>query len=432
ANSGITCNAICPGWVLTPLIQQQIDTRARASGKSIREAEVALLSEKHPMHKFTKPESIGALSVFLCSDAAATITGSAYSIDGGWVAQYPQTIIDLPARAFAGGKSEKPKAGKRINLALQGGGALGAFTWGVLDHLLEDGRLTIEGISGASAGAVNAVILADGLARGGPEEARKRLADFWRAASLGGNLPDLQRRAVDRLFSFWPIEDTPIGLWMQAMTRYLSPYDFNPLNINPLKDLVGRFVDFEAVRAAKDLQLFVSATNVRTGELHVFRREEMTADMIVASACLPHLFRAVEIGGESYWDGGYVGNPALYPLIGATETENLLLVQINPLQRKQVPKTHDEILARINEITFNSSLMSELRGITFVGKLIDEGTLPRGTGAGKYRRINFHRIALTESTQTLDTASRLNTDYDFFEMLRNNGRRAARRFLDAH
>jgi len=216
------------------------------------------------------------------------------------------------------------------------------------------------------------------------------------------------------------------------MTRYLSPYDFNPLNINPLKDLVGRFVDFEAVRAAKDLQLFVSATNVRTGELHVFRREEMTADMIVASACLPHLFRAVEIGGESYWDGGYVGNPALYPLIGATETENLLLVQINPLQRKQVPKTHDEILARINEITFNSSLMSELRGITFVGKLIDEGKLPRGTGDGQYRRINVHRIALTGSAQTLDTASRLSTDYDFFEMLRTNGRRAARRFLDAH
>ena len=218
----------------------------------------------------------------------------------------------------------------------------------------------------------------------------------------------------------------------RRLTRYLSPYDFNPLNINPLKDLVGRFVDFEAVRAAKNLQLFVSATNVRTGELRVFRRDEMTADMIVASACLPHLFRAVEIDGEAYWDGGYVGNPALYPLVGATDTENLLLVQINPLQRKQVPKTRDEIMARINEITFNSSLMSELRGLTFVGELIDEGKLPRGTGAGQYRRINFHRIALTGSAQTLDTASRLSTDYDFFEMLRTNGRRAARRFLDAH
>ena len=186
------------------------------------------------------------------------------------------------------------------------------------------------------------------------------------------------------------------------------------------------------MRGCKDLQLFVSATNVKSGELHVFRREEMTADMIVASACLPHLFRAVEIDGEAYWDGGYVGNPALYPLVGATQTENLLLVQINPLQRKQIPKTQDEILARINEITFNSSLMSELRGITFVGKLIDEGKLPRGTGTGQYRRINVHRVALTGPAQTLDAASRLHTDYDFFEMLRTNGRRAARRFLDAH
>ena len=341
-------------------------------------------------------------------------------------------MIEFLSRAFGGGKPQKPASGKPINLALQGGGALGAFTWGVLDHLLEDGRLTVEGISGASAGAVNAIMLADGLVRGGPDEARKRLGDFWRAASLGGNLPDVQRRAVDRLFSFWPIEDTPVGLWMQALTRYLSPYDFNPLNINPLKDLVGRFVDFDALRAYEDLQLFVSATNVRTGELHVFKRAEMTADMIVASACLPHLFRAVEIDGEAYWDGGYVGNPALYPLIGATQTENLVLVQINPVQRKQIPKTQDEILARINEITFNSSLMSELRGLTFVGKLIDEGKLPRGTGAGQYRRINVHRIALTGSAQTLDAASRFHTDYDFFEMLRTTGRRAARRFLDAH
>ena len=341
-------------------------------------------------------------------------------------------MIDFLMRALGGDKSEKPKTAKRINLALQGGGALGAFTWGVLDHLLDDGRLAIEGISGASAGAVNAIMLADGLARGGPEEARKRLGEFWRAASLGGNLPEMQRRAVDRLFAFWPIEDTPVGLWMQALTRYLSPYDFNPLNINPLKDLVGRFVDFNAVRAFKELQLFVSATNVRTGELHVFRRDEMIAEMIVASACLPHLFRAVEIEGEAYWDGGYTGNPALYPLIGSTQTENLLLVQINPVRRKQVPKTQDEILARINEITFNASLMSELRGLSFVGKLIDEGKLQRGTGAGQYRRINVHRIALTGSAQTLDAASRLSTDYDFFEMLRTNGRRAARRFLDAH
>jgi NTE family protein len=334
--------------------------------------------------------------------------------------------MNFLARALGRGRK------KRINLALQGGGALGAFTWGVLDHLLEDGRLEVEGISGASAGAVNAILLADGLARGGPDEARKRLADFWRAASMGGNLPDLQRRAVDRLFSFWPVENTPVGLWMKAISRYLSPYDFNPLNINPLKDLIERFVDFEKVRAARDLKLFVSATNVQTGHLRVFTREEMTSDMIVASACLPHLFRAVEIDGVPYWDGGYVGNPALYPLVGATQTENLLLVQINPVERKEVPKTQAEIVARINEITFNSSLMSELRGISFVGELIDQGKLPRGTGPGQYRRMNIHRVALDSTAQKLTDASRLNTDFDFFELLRENGRRAARRFLDAH
>jgi NTE family protein len=331
------------------------------------------------------------------------------------------------------GKPERPRRGgkKRINLALQGGGAHGAFTWGVLDHLLDDGRLEIEGISGASAGAVNAIMLADGLARGGPEEARKRLADFWRAASLGGNLPDVQRRAVDRLFSFTPLDGSPVDIWVKAMSRYLSPYDLNPLNINPLKDLVERFVDFDAVRACKDFQLFVSATNVETGRLRVFSREKITADVIVASACLPTLFRAVEIDGVPYWDGGYMGNPALFPLFGPTQTEDLLLVQINPLQRHAVPKTHQEIINRVNEITFNSSLMAELRGIALIAKLIDQGHLPRGTGPGQYRRINVHRIVL-EAPKTLGNKSQLNTDYDFFEMLRTNGKRAARRFLDAH
>ena len=343
-------------------------------------------------------------------------------------------MIEFLSRAFGGDKSEKPKAGKRINLALQGGGAHGAFTWGVLDHLLEDGRLTIEGISGASAGAVNAVMLADGLARGGPEEARKRLADFWRAASLGGDLPDLQRRAVDRLFSFWPIEDTPVGLWMQALTRYLSPYDFNPLNINPLKDLIERFVDFDAVRACQE------SAAVRLRDQRADRaaarvpREKMTADVIVASACLPHLFRAVEIDGVPYWDGGYVGNPAIYPLFGATADRGPAAgPDQSAAAQAGAEDAADEIMARINEITFNSSLMSELRGHR-VRRRADR----RGQAAARHRRraIPAHQYASHRarpaSAQTLDAASRLNTDYDFFEMLRTNGRRAARRFLDAH
>jgi NTE family protein len=328
------------------------------------------------------------------------------------------------ARVAAGGK-------KKINLALQGGGAHGAFTWGVLDHILDDGRLAIEGISGASAGAVNAVMLADGLARGGPAEAKQRLADFWRAASLGGDLPPLQRAVVERLFSFLPLEGSPVAAWFDALSRYLSPYDLNPLNINPLKELIERFVDFDAVGKSQ-LALFVSATNVHTGRLRIFPREKITADVIMASACLPFLFRAVEIDGEPYWDGGYLANPAIFPFFYATESEDVLLVQINPLERKEVPTSRKDIMNRVNEITFNSSLMSEFRAIEFVDRLIDQGRLSRGTGPGKYRRMNVHRIVLDRLGKHLDADTKLSTDYDFFEMLRQSGKRAARRFLDAH
>jgi NTE family protein len=321
---------------------------------------------------------------------------------------------------------------KKINLALQGGGAHGAFTWGVLDHLLEDGRLAIEGISGTSAGAVNAVMLADGLARGGPDEARKRLADFWRATSIGGNLPALQRSVVERLFSFMPLEGSPMQAWFGALARYLSPYDLNPLNINPLKDLIERFVDFEVLRNYSKIQLFISATNVHTGRLHIFPRDKISADAVMASACLPLLFRAVEIEGVPYWDGGYLGNPVIFPFFRSTETEDVLIVQINPLVRHATPTTSHDIMNRVNEITFNSSLTSEYRAIEFVSRLIDQGRLPHGTAPGQYRRINVHRIVLDGEGKAYTADTKLSTDYDFFELLRDNGRRAARRFLDAH
>jgi NTE family protein len=321
---------------------------------------------------------------------------------------------------------------KKINLALQGGGAHGAFTWGVLDHLLSDGRLAIEGISGASAGAMNAIMLADGLARGGPEDAQKRLAEFWRAASLGGNLPPLQRAVVDRMLSFLPIEGAPMLAWLDALSQLYSPYDVNPLNINPLRDLIERFVDFEAVRNCEALQLFVTATNVYTGRLHVFSRKKISAQAIMASACLPNLFRAVEIDGVPYWDGGYLGNPVIFPFFRTTDTEDVLVVQINPLVRHTVPTSAQEIMNRVNEITFNSSLLDEFRAIEFVARLIDQRRLPRGKGPGQYRRINVHRIVLDSEGKAFTAASKLSNDYEFFEMLRDHGRRAARRFLDEH
>jgi NTE family protein len=321
---------------------------------------------------------------------------------------------------------------KHINLALQGGGAHGAFTWGVLDYLLTDERLQVEGISGTSAGAVNAVMFADGLARGGRAEAQKRLADFWRAVSSSGDLPPLQRRLMERLLSFTPLEGTPVKVWLDAMSRYFSPYDFNPLNINPLKDLFERFVDFEVLRAFSELEIFISATNVRTGRVRIFPRDKITADAVMASACLPELFRAVEINGVPYWDGGYLGNPVIFPFFRTTRTEDVLVVQINPLERQKTPTSASEILNRVNEITFNSSLIAEYRAIEFVARLIDQGRLPRGTGPGEYRRVNVHRILLDPSGTHFDAGSRLTTDYDFFQMLCVSGRRAARRFLDEH
>jgi NTE family protein len=321
---------------------------------------------------------------------------------------------------------------KRINLALQGGGAHGAFTWGVLDQLLADERLEIEGISGASAGAVNAVVLADGLARGGPAIAQQRLAEFWRAASFGGNLPELQRAVVERVFTFVPRPAPPTVPWLGALSQLWSPYDLNPLNINPLKELIERFVDFERLRVEDAGALFVSATNVRSGEPRVFSRHEITAEVVMASACLPLLFRAVEIEGEFYWDGGYSSNPALLPFVRATSAEDLLIVQINPRSRARMPVSASEITTRANEITFNASLSAELRAIALVNQLIDQGRLRSGTGRGACRRIRVHRIALTDQNQSLHPGSRLNNGYDFFERLCELGRRATHGFLDAH
>ncbi len=342
-------------------------------------------------------------------------------------------VFAAPAKNPAAQQKARPRRRtpdgprKPVALALQGGGAHGAFTWGVLDRLLEDGRLDIRGLSGTSAGAVNAVMAADGLARSGPEEARRRLADFWRAASIGGSLPAPQRTALDRLLSFMP-GPSPMQAYVRGLARFLSPYDLNPLNINPLRDLIASQVDFEAVRRLEELELFVSATDVRTGAARVFTREEITADAVMASAALPLLFRAVEIDGVPYWDGGYGANPAILPLARATPGADVLVVQINPRVRTGTPSTSQEIVDRINEITFNASLAAELKTLETIEGLIAEGRLKPGPD---YRPVNLHRIAL-DGGPGVTPESRLNTDYEFLESLHHAGRRAARRFLDAH
>jgi NTE family protein len=338
----------------------------------------------------------------------------------------------LDAESSDAGNAKAVTAPKKINLALQGGGAHGAFTWGVLDALLADERIEIEGISGASAGAINAVMLADGLTHGGPPEARKRLADIWRAISVNGQLPALERAVMDRLLSFLPIDNSPAQAWLDVMQKFWSPYEANPLNINPLRDLVERFVDFDRLRRECKLKLFISATNVFTGRLHVFARENIAPEVIMASACLPMVFQAVEIDGIPYWDGGYMGNPAIFPFFRSTDTEDVLVVQINPVERRLVPRTQNEIMNRINEITFNSSLIDEFRAIEFATRLIDQGALKRGMGPGEYRRINMHRISLDSSFKKLTADSKMDSDYDFFRVLRDGGRRAAQDFLTQH
>jgi len=317
---------------------------------------------------------------------------------------------------------------KTINLALQGGGARGAFTWGVLDELLGDERLDFEAISGTSAGAMNAVVLADGLMRDGAEGARRRLAAFWRRVSREGTGVGAASQIVQNILGFWQMPRFTPFPYTEHVAQMVSPYGINPLNINPLRDLIERLVDFDRVRANTDLRLFLSATNVRNGKIKVFSHEEITADAVMASACIPYLFQAVEIDGEAYWDGGYMGNPALFPFFTETKSADILLVQVNPVHRDEVPQTATEIMERVSEITFNSSLLREFRAIDFVNRLLEENRLdPR-----RYRRNRLHRIDATEALARYTAASKLDTSWHFFLELHEAGRAAARDWLTAH
>ncbi|MBK5912105.1 patatin [Rhodothalassium salexigens] len=315
---------------------------------------------------------------------------------------------------------------KPINLALQGGGAHGAFTWGVIDRLLEDGRLAFEGISGTSAGAMNAAVYADGVVKGGADGARQALADFWAAVARAGQASPIQRNPINLLFGDWSLDNSPSYLFFDLMSRLASPYEVNPLNLNPLRDLLEAQVDFARVESCWQTQLFVSATNVHTGRVRVFRNPEITADTVMASACLPFMFQAVEIDGVPYWDGGYMGNPALFPFFDCCTTSDVLLVQINPMERAETPKTAREILNRVNEITFNASLMKEFRAIEFVSRLIDQGRLD-GTD---YRQVRLHRIQDAEAIKSLSASSKLNAEWAFLTRLRDLGRDAAGQWLD--
>jgi len=317
---------------------------------------------------------------------------------------------------------------KRVNLALQGGGAHGAFTWGVLDRILEDPRLEIDSITGASAGAMNAVVLAEGLSKGGKEGARAHLTEFWHRVGKAARKSPIQRTFFDKWSGNWSLDNSPAYIFLDIMSRVASPYDTNPLDMNPLRDILDGMVDFEAICNCEKTPLFISATNVETGMVKVFHQHELTVDHIMASACLPHMFKAVNIDGVPYWDGGYVGNPPLFPLFDNAESDDVIIVQINPITRPGEPRTARDILNRMNEITFNASLMRELRAVDFVTRLMEDGRL-EGTG---YRRVVAHMIGDEHTLSALGSSSKMNAETAFLEMLFTKGRTAGEKWLDRH
>jgi NTE family protein len=315
-----------------------------------------------------------------------------------------------------------------IDLALQGGGAHGAFTWGVLDRLLEDDRLQIDGISGTSAGAMNAVVLAHGYHDGGADGARRALRDFWKALSDSARFSPLQRTAVDRALGRWTLGASPGYQFFELATSMVSPYQFNPFDINPLRDLVDAMVDFGKVQSCTQIKLFISATSVRTGRSRTFRRDEVNLDVVMASACLPQVFRAVEVDGEPYWDGGYTGNPALFPLVEETAAHDMLIVQINPMERKELPRTSAEIMNRLNEITFNASLISDINTLLLLKDLVTS----HHVGLARYADMCLHHISAEQQLSLLDVSSKLNVEWDFLEYLHGIGRDTASNWLDRH
>lgn len=320
------------------------------------------------------------------------------------------------------------RGSRSINLALQGGGSHGAYTWGVLDRLLQEDRLIIEGISGASAGAVNAIALAQGYTDSGREGARKALTELWDKISDLHSFSPVQRTPLDALLGNWNMTLSPAYAAVNAINSFASPYQTNPLNINPLQLLVEDLIDFKTVRKCTSIKLFVSATCVRSGRARIFERKEMSSAVIAASTCLPTLYQAVRIGKEYYWDGGYMGNPALWPLIYRCDSRDIMVVQISPVTRNQIPQTATDIRNRIDEITFNGPLMREMRAIAFVSRLLKEGSLDKS----RYKDMLIHRIHSEKKLDAFDASSKMNAEWEFLQKLHKIGHNAADNWLKAN
>ena len=327
--------------------------------------------------------------------------------------------------AAAKSRPATARAPLALDLALQGGGSHGAFTWGVLDRILEVDWLTIEGVSGTSAGAMNAAVMASGLATGGREGARAALTEFWRKVSEAARFSPFQRSPLDVLLGRWTLDNSPLYVAMDLMSRIVSPYSMGASGTNPLAAILAEVVDFDAI-AKGSVKVFVTATNVRTGRGRVFRNAELTPDVLLASACLPTMFQAINIDGDDYWDGGYSGNPTMTPLIRECDSLDTILVQINPIERTGTPRSAREIMNRLNEVSFNAVLLKELRMMALLRKDVSPEV---GEGA-RWARMRLHRI-IGEQMVDLGSSSKLNAEWEFLTMLRDQGRKAAEDFYTA-
>jgi NTE family protein len=313
-----------------------------------------------------------------------------------------------------------------VDLALQGGGAHGAFTWGVLDRLLEEPRLKIEGISGTSAGAMNAAVLISGQAAGGAEGAKAALEQFWRRVSDAALLSPFRRTPLDVMLGRWTLDTSPMFVTLDLMARIFSPYDLNPHGANPLRDILADCIDFYRV-AKSQVKLFVTATNVHTGRGHIFRNAELTPEVLLASACLPTMFQAIEIDGEAYWDGGYSGNPTITPLIRECASNDTILVQVNPVERPGTPRSARDIVNRVNEVSFNATLLKELRMMALLRRVAGAGDAE----VAHWSRMRIHMIH-SDMLVELGASSKLNAEWAFLSLLRDEGRRATDAFLAVH
>jgi NTE family protein len=313
-----------------------------------------------------------------------------------------------------------------VDLALQGGGSHGAFTWGVLDRLLEEPWLKIDGVSGTSAGAMNAAALAHGFALGGSDGARSALEKFWRSVAQAGQFSPIRRGPIDALLGRWTLENSPAYIATDMMARLFSPYDLNLTGWNPLRKILNEGIDFERV-AESPIKVFITATNVATGRARVFRNRDLTPEVLIASACLPTMFQAIEVDGEAYWDGGYSGNPTITPLVRECESQDTIIVPINPIERKGIPRTASDILNRLNEVAFNAVLLKELRMIALLRRVADPGD----EEGEKWAKMRVHYVD-NDIMAALDASSKLIAEWDFFCLLRDKGRHSASTFLDRH